>query len=134
MTRAAKHRSYTVEVDVEIGPGCEAGLLLFYDSNHVCGLRLTSDPHSKGQSRTTVVRATRASLRIVNDDEVVDFSYKVADAGSPGAWNHVRASLDVASYQQNALGGFLDLRPALYSCGSGSATFRDWRYVPQATG
>ena len=129
MTRAAMHRSYTVEVDVEIAGGCEAGLLLFYDSNHVCGLRVTSDPHPKGVSRTTVVHATRASLRIVNDDEVVDFYYRVPDAGSPGTWNHVRASLDVTTYQQNALGGFLDLRPALYSCGSGSATFRNWGYV-----
>ena len=133
MTRAAMHRSYTVEVDVEIAAGCEAGLLLFYDSNHVCGLRLTSDLHPKGVSRTTVVHATRASLRIVNEDQVVDFYYRVPDAASAGTWTHVRASLDVATFQQNALGGFLDLRPALYSCGSGSATFRDWRYVPQAT-
>ncbi len=126
-------RSYTVEVDVEISPGSEAGLLLFYDSNHVCGLRLTMDPHPKGQSRTNVIQATRASLRIVNEDQVVDFYYRVQGADSPGTWKHVRASWDMTTYQQNALGGFLDLRPALYSCGSGSATFRDWRYVPLAT-
>ncbi len=133
MTRAAMDRSYTVEVDVEIAAGCEAGLLLFYDSNHVCGLRLTMDTRPKGQSRTNVIQATRASLRIVNEDQVVDFYYRVQDAGSPGTWKHVRASWDMTTYQQNALGGFLDLRPALYSCGSGLATFRDWRYVPAAT-
>ena len=133
MTRAAMHRSYTVEVDVEIAAGCEAGLLLFYDSNHVCGLRLTMDKRPKGQSRTNVIQATRASLRIVNEDQVVDFYYRVQDAGSPGTWKHERASWDMTTYQQNALGGFLDLRPALYVCGSGSATFRNWRYVPKET-
>ena len=134
MTRAAMHRTYTVEVEVEIETGCEAGLLLFYDSNHFCGLRVTSDPHAKGQPKTTVVQTTRASLRIVNNDQVVDFYYRVEDATSGGAWKHVRSSLDVSTYQQNALGGFLDLRPALYACGTGSGTFRSWSYIPKVTG
>ena len=128
LTRAATHRSYTVEVEVEIAPGCEAGLLLFYDSNHFCGLRLTSDPQAKTQSRTTVVSATRATLRIVNNDQVVDFFYRLEDTSTTGKWVRLRDSLDVTCYQQNALGGFLDLRPALYACGIGSATFRNWKY------
>jgi hypothetical protein len=33
--------------------------------------------------------------------------------------------------QHNVLGGFLDLRPALYACGSGAATFRAFRYWPK---
>ena len=134
MTRAAMDRSYMVQVDVQIAEGCEAGLLLFYDSNHLCGLRLSSNPHPKGQSRTTVINANRASLRIVNEDQVLDFYYRVQEAASSSEWKHVRASLDATTYQQNALGGFLDLRPALYSCGSGSATFSNWRYVRRGIG
>ena len=134
LTRAAMDRTYTVEVDVEISPGCEAGLLLFYDNNNSCGLRLTSDPHPKSKSRTTVVSATRATLRIVNDDQVADFFYRAEDGNSSGKWTHVRASLDVTFYQQNFLRGFLDLRPALYACGTGSATFRSWKYGPNAMG
>ncbi len=129
MTRAAMHRSYTIEVEVEIATGCEAGLLLFYDSNHVCGLRVTPDAHPKGQSNTTVVQANRASLRSVSDDQTVDFYYRVGGADPSGTWKHVRSSLDVTCFQQNAFGGFLDLRPALYACGTGSATFRNWNYV-----
>jgi xylan 1,4-beta-xylosidase len=129
LTRAAKHRSYSVEVAVEVAPGCEAGLLLFYDSNHVCGLRLSSDPNTSSHSKTVVVRGTRATLRIVNEDQVVDFFYRVEDGSSASKWTHVRDSLDVSCYQQNALGGFLDLRPALYACGTGSATFRNWSYA-----
>jgi xylan 1,4-beta-xylosidase len=132
LTRAAMDRTYTIEVEVEISPGCEAGLLLFYDSNNSCGLRLTSDPHPKSQSRTTVVSATRATLRIVNNDQVADFFYRTEDGDSTGKWKHVRASLDVSFYQENFLRGFLDLRPALYACGSGSAIFRNWRYVSKA--
>jgi len=64
----------------------------------------------------------------------VDFYYRVDDATSGGAWKHVRSSLDVSTYQQNALGGFLDLRPALYACGTGSGTFRSWSYIPKVTG
>lgn len=128
LTRAATHRSYSVEVEVEIAPGCEAGLLLFYDSNHICGLRLSSDPNAKSHSKTFVVRGGRATLRIVNDDQVVDFFYRLENGNSASKWTHLRDSLDVSCYQQNALGGFLDLRPALYACGTGSATFRNWSY------
>jgi len=134
VTRAATDRTYTVEVDVEIAPGCEAGLLLFYDSHNFCGLRLTSEPHAKSERRTTIVSASRATLRIVNNDQVVDFFYRIEDAASASKWIHLRDSLDVTSYQQNDLGGFLDLRPALYACGTGSATFRNWNYISKAAG
>jgi xylan 1,4-beta-xylosidase len=132
LTRVATDRTYTVEVDVEVAPGCEAGLLLFYDNKNSCGLRLTSGPHAKSQPRTTLVAAASARLRIVNRDQEVDFFYRLQDESSPGEWTHVRNTLDVTCYQQNALGGFLDLRPALYACGTGSATFRNWSYVPSA--
>ena len=132
LTRAATDRTYTVEVDVETAPGCEAGLLLFYDNTHCCGLRVNADAHGRSYPRTNVVSAKRATLRIVNQDQEVDFFYKVEDAGSAEEWVHLRDTLDVTCYQQNALGGFLDLRPALYACGTGSATFRSWSYVAAA--
>jgi beta-xylosidase len=129
LTRAAKDRTYTVEVEVDIAPGCEAGLLLFYNSKNCCGLRLTSGTHVKPQSRTILVSGERATLRIVNNDQEVDFFYRTEGTGN---WVHARGTLDVTCDQQNALGGFLDLRPALYACGTGSATFRNWKYVPKA--
>ncbi|HEV2646744.1 MAG TPA: family 43 glycosylhydrolase [Acidobacteriaceae bacterium] len=138
LTRAAVDHVYTVEVDVEIDAGCEAGLLLFYNSDQVVGLRLNADQHaSRAGKATTLVHGTRATLRIVNDDQVANFFYRLeggADAAAqgPAKWTHVRRSLDVSCYNHNALGGFLDLRPALYACGAGSATFRNWRYVPSA--
>ena len=130
LTRAATDRVYTVEVEIEVEPDCEAGLLLFYDSAHTCGLRL--NPHTRAQRGTTPVHATHATLRIVNDNQEADFFYRVESPAGCAEWTRVRESLDVSCYNQNALGGFLDLRPALYACGTGSARFSNWRYVPQA--
>jgi xylan 1,4-beta-xylosidase len=133
LTRAAVDHTYTVEVDIEIEPGCEAGLLLFYDSANVVGLRLSADPHApRAGKATTLLHGNRATLRIVNDNQVADFFYRLEEGGTGDAtakWTHVRRSLDVSCYNHNALGGFLDLRPALYACGRGSATYRNWRYV-----
>jgi xylan 1,4-beta-xylosidase len=131
LTRAATHPSYTVEVDIEITQGCEAGLILFYDSTHLCGLRLTSDPNTRSPDKTFLVHGGRATLRIVNTDQVAAFYYHLQDGPTAGKWTHIRDSLDITTYQQNAIGGFLDLRPALYACGTGSATFRNWKYEPK---
>jgi xylan 1,4-beta-xylosidase len=32
----------------------------------------------------------------------------------------------------NVLGGFLDLRPAVFAAGSGSTSFRNFRYLAEA--
>ena len=135
LTRTAVDHVYTVEVDVEIDAGCEAGLLLFYDSDHVCGLRLSADPQAQRSPNTTLVHGTHATLRIVNDNQEADFFYRIENGETTATstqWTRLRDSLDVTCYNQNALGGFLALRPALYSCGTGSATFRNWRYARNA--
>jgi xylan 1,4-beta-xylosidase len=38
--------------------------------------------------------------------------------------------MEVSGLNQNVLGGFLSLRPALNARGNGRATFRAFRYVP----
>ncbi len=72
--------------------------------------------------------ATRATLRIVNDNQEVDFYYKL-----PGqSWKKTEESAEVSGMQHNVLGGFLDLRPALFATGKGQATFRTFRFWPKA--
>lgn len=131
LTRAAMHASYAVEVDVAISEGCEAGLILFYDNAHTCGLRVTTDPNARGNSRLFLVRSNQATLRIVIQNQVADFYYSIEGASRMSKWTHVRESLDVSVFQQNAIGGFLDLRPALYACGKGTGTFKNWKYEPR---
>lgn len=134
LTTPVGGHSYTVEVDVEVEPGCEAGLVLFYNPEHAAGIRLNSEgisvrnandsTHSSGEKG-----ATRATLRVVNDRQEVDFYYRV-----PGKeWQRTEESAEISGMDHNVLGGFLDVRPALYACGSGKATFRGFRYWPSVT-
>ena len=128
LTTITGDHAYSIEVDVEPEPGCEAGLLLFYNSEHSCGIRIGSDGIgvrlATGYNAETGVKASKATLRVVNDRQVVDFYYRLPG----GEWKRTQESAEVASDNHNVLGGFLDLRPALYACGSGHATFRSFRY------
>jgi xylan 1,4-beta-xylosidase len=131
LTTPVGGQSYTVEVDVEVEPGCESGLLLFYNPEHATGIalspegvgvRLANDSAHTRQQKG----ATRATLRIVNDNQEVDFYFRIP--GKP--WQRTQESAEISGMQHNVLGGFLDVRPAVYACGSGKATLRTFRYWP----
>ncbi len=132
LTTPVGGHSYTVEVDVEVEPGCEAGLLLFYNPEHYTGIHLGPDgimmKLPNGSNRDPgVKKATRAMLRIVNDRQEIDFWFKF-----PGKeWVRAEASAEVSGMHHNVLGGFLDVRPALYACGKGQAKLRGFRYWPE---
>ena len=124
--------SYTVETDVEITAGCVAGLMLFYNPEHAAGIVLGPDglavrmPTGSMKARTkTSVR--RATLRIVNDRQEADFYYRIEGE----KWQRAEASAEISGMQHNILGGFLDVRPALFACGEGEAAFRGFRYWPR---
>jgi len=71
---------------------------------------------------------TRATFRIVNDRQEVDFYYRLP--GQP--WKKTDTSTEISGMNHNVLGSFLDVRPALFACGTGSATFRSFCYWPRA--
>jgi xylan 1,4-beta-xylosidase len=132
LTAPVGGHAYTVEVDVEVGPGCEAGLLLFYDPEHATGITLTSSElHIRVgngavfQHRNT--ESSRATLRIVNDRQEVDFYFRFEGR----AWQRAEESAEISGMHHNILGGFLDVRPALSAWGAGRATFRKFRYWPE---
>jgi beta-xylosidase len=130
LTCVTGDHSYTLEADIECTPGCEAGLLLYYSPGRACGIRIGPSGIAvrlaNGYTPETGVKTTRATLRIVNDRQEIDFYYRL-----PGekTWKRTQESAEVAGLNHNVLGGFLDLRPALYACGSGQATFRAFRYL-----
>ena len=131
MTTPVGGHSYTVEIDVEITPGCESGLMLFYDPRRATGIVLSSKgigvrlPNAS-TSNHLLAGVTHATLRIVNDRQELDFYYRL-----PGStWKKTDESAEISGMHHNVLGGFLDLRPAVYACGTGSATFRNFRYWP----
>lgn len=131
MACIAGDHSYTVEIDIEIEPGCEAGLVLFYNQAHAAGLTVGSKGVGfiRNGARTDLsVSANRATFRLVNDQQDVDMYYRL-----PGqAWVHVRWGIDITSYNDSSFGGFLDVRPALYAAGANYAKFRSFVYSPVA--
>jgi xylan 1,4-beta-xylosidase len=132
LTTPVGGHSYTVEIDVEADPGCESGLLLFYDPQHTTGILLSSEGIgvrlANGYIPSRQQKGTaRATLRIVNDRQEIDFYYRL-----PGqSWRKSKESAEISGMHHNVLGGFLDVRPAVYACGSGKATFRGFRYWPE---
>ena len=68
--------------------------------------------------------ARRATLRVVNDRQEIDFYYRLPGAG----WTRMEESAEIAGMNHNVLGGFLDVRPAVFAVGEGAATFRGFRY------
>jgi hypothetical protein len=63
-----------------------------------------------------------------NDNQEIDFYFRL-----PGqSWQKTRESAEVSGMHHNVLGGFLDLRPAVFAAGCGSASLRNFRYWPEA--
>ena len=132
LTTPVGGHSYTVEVDVESDPSCTAGLMLFYNPEHTTGIFLSSEGISArvatGSTHSHQEKGvTRATFRIVNDRQEIDFYYRVP--GQP--WRRTQESAEISGMDHNVLGGFLDVRPALCAYGSGKASFRAFRYWPE---
>jgi xylan 1,4-beta-xylosidase len=122
---------YTVEIAIQIEPGCEAGLILLYIQAHTAGLTLGSKGVGfirNGARTGSNVSANRATFRLVNEQQDVDMYYRLP--GEP--WVLVRSGIDITSYNDNSFGGFLDVRPALYAPGANYAKFRSLLYTPAA--
>jgi xylan 1,4-beta-xylosidase len=124
--------SYTVEVEIELEEGCEAGLLLFYDPEHATGITLGPEGVKVRVGNGLIFthsedKAKRATLRVVNDRQEIDFYLR--REGQP--WQRIPESAEISGMHHNVIGGFLDVRPALSAWGSGNAIFRSFRFWPQ---
>jgi xylan 1,4-beta-xylosidase len=133
LTTPVGGHSYTVEVDCEISAGCTSGLLLFYDPEHATGILLDAEGIGARIANGYVPSrqhksATRATLRVVNDRQEIDFYYRLPGEG----WQKTQESAEISGMNHNVLNGFLDVRPALFAAGQGQATFRNFRYWPEA--
>ena len=131
LTTPVGGHSYTVEMDIEVTPGCSSGLMLFYSPEHATGILLDDEGIGVRVANNYIASrahkgATHATLRVVNDDQEVDFYYRL-----PGqSWVRADESAEISGMDHNVLGGFLDVRPAVFAAGKGQATFRSFRYWP----
>jgi xylan 1,4-beta-xylosidase len=130
LTFSASDRAYEVEVSVEAGDAAIGGLLLFYNERVFFGIGFDGKAlrtYAYGERHDWLrldLAASRVLIRITNDHHIVTLHTST----DGGAWSRHPWQLEVSGAHQNVLGGFLSLRPALFSCGAGGVRFRDFRY------
>ncbi|WCM29431.1 family 43 glycosylhydrolase [Sphingomonas sp. QA11] len=121
---------YQVECDIEIAPGGTAGLVLFYDEKLYCGLGFDQDrfvTHQYGieRGRPANPHGRKMRMRIANKRHIV----AIHTSGDGGlTWGRFDRGMEVSGYHHNVRGGFLMLRPGLYSAGAGEARFSNFTY------
>jgi beta-xylosidase len=127
----AGDQAYSIEAEVEVSPGAEGGLLLFYNRRLYAGLGLQADGrmvmHRYGLQRPrgdNPFPTGRTRLRLSNDRNILTIHLRQGD----GPWRKFDVQMELSGYHHNVAYDFLSLRPALYAAGTGSVTFRDFRY------
>ena len=131
LTMIVPDRAYAAEVTIERAGGAEGGLLLFYNAKAFVGLglgeriaRLWQYSEELGWAREAIPPGP-VRLRLTNIEQIVTLSMSF-DGGA--TWRQHGLRMDVSGLHHNTFGGFLSLKLALYSAGTGAATFRDFSY------
>ena len=124
-------RGYEATVTLDLFSHGEGGLLLFYSEHAFVGVGFTADEmrtfiYGEEQiwMRASMTTST-VSIRIRNDRNIVTFSYS-HDGGT--SWTQHPWQMEVSGLHHNVFGGFLSLKPAVYSAGKGSIRLRELRY------
>lgn len=126
----AGDQAYRFECDIEIDPGGTAGLILFYDDKLYAGLgfddkRFVTHQYGIERGRPANPHGRRMRMRVTNDRHIVTYDTS-GDGGR--TWTRFDRGMEVSGYHHNVRGGFLMLRPGLYSAGSGEARFRNFTF------
>lgn len=122
--------AYRFECDIEIAPGGTAGLILFYDDKLYCGLgfdekRFVTHQYGIERGRPANPHGRKLRMRVTNDRHIV--TYDTSDDGGK-TWHRFDRGMEVSGYHHNVRGGFLMLRPGLYSAGAGTAKFANFTF------
>lgn len=128
LTCAVGDHSYEATVKVEVEGTASAGLLLFYDPDHFCGLGIDSKGLALFKQGRAYFRlpleSASAYLRIENlkHDIIPSFSKDGI------TWRKCGFCFETSGYNHNALGGYYSLRVGLFTAGNGLAHFSDFAY------
>ena len=122
--------AYRFECDIETAPGGTAGLILFYDDKLYCGLgfdekRFVTHQYGIERGRPANPHGRKMRMRVTNDRHIVTYDTST-DGGQ--TWHRFDRGMEVSGYHHNVRGGFLMLRPGLYSAGAGTAKFANFRF------
>ena len=129
LTFVQGEHAYQIECEIEVDDGATAGLLLFYDSALYAGLgfdktRFVTHQYGMERGRPANPLGKRMFMRLTNNRHIVTF-HTSADGRT---WSKFDRQMEVSGYHHNVRGGFMMLRPGLYSAGSGEARFRNFKY------
>lgn len=122
-------RSYEIEAEIEIEDNSWGGLLLFYDKQLYCGLGFNPNnfiTHQYGieRGRPRNPHGKRMFMRLKNRENIIS-SFTSKDGKT---WQRFDRGMEVSGYNHNVRGGFMMLKPAIYSCGNGKVTFKSFKY------
>jgi beta-xylosidase len=126
----AGDQAYRFECDIEIEEGGTAGLILFYDDKLYAGLgfdekRFVTHQYGIERGRPANPHGRRMRMRVTNDRHIVTYDTS-GDGGR--TWKRFDRGMEVSGYHHNVRGGFLMLRPGLYSAGAGTARFSNFTF------
>jgi xylan 1,4-beta-xylosidase len=131
---------YRVEVGIEVDPGAEAGLILFYNRRLYAGLgfgpkglvmhryglqRLRGTPPGRHDDPSADAMPRAMRIRLTNIRNILTIHTSLDEGRS---WRKFDVQMEVSGYHHNVAYDFLSLRPALYAAGQGSARFADFIY------
>lgn len=124
---------WTIETKLEALSGCEAGLVLFYNTQFFNAVALKDGIVSlyrngdRFPNTETQVHTNTVSLRMVNNENYVSCFYSVDGK----QYTKLNFTINIQSQDQNAYGGFGGLWPGVFSTGNGTAKFSYFRYSPE---
>lgn len=122
---------YEATATLDILSRGEGGLLLFYSERAFVGVGFTADEMRTfiyGEEQTWMrapMKTSAVSFRVRNDRNIVTWSYS-HDGGA--SWTQHPWQMEVSGLHHNVFGGFLSLKPAVYSAGEGSVRLRGLSY------
>lgn len=122
-------RAYEIEAEIEIEDNSWGGLLLFYDKMLYAGLGFNSTnfiTHQYGieRGKPKNPHGKRLFMRLRNRENIVSF-FTSSDGN---IWRKFDRGMEVSGYNHNVRGGFMMLKPAIYSCGNGKVIYRNFKY------
>ena len=127
----AGDHSYRVEVDLELEPGAEAGLLLYYNRLAFVGIGFSGDTVKTFQYAGELpwARQPRATgqvrVRLTHDRHIATWEYS-HDKGA--SWTLHGTRMETSGMHHNVFGGFLSLRIGVYVAGRGGARLSGFSY------
>lgn len=122
-------RAYECEVEIEIEDNSWGGLLLFYDKMLYCGLGVNATnfiTHQYGieRGRPRNPHGKHLFIKLRNNENIISF-FTSSDGTN---WQKFDRGMEVSGYNHNVRGGFMMLKPAIYSCGTGKVTYRNFKF------